>query len=397
MGHIAYRPRRTRAAARQAALLLLLGACAAPSVSAQNSAIARLEPAFSNLRFSQPVALLQAPGDPSQWYVVEQAGRVVVFDDDPAAREVRIFVDIRKRVDAGSGEAGLLGMAFHPDYRANGQVILSYTAGRRNLIGRRNLKSVIARFSADGARRTLDPASERVILTVDQPFRNHNGGQVSFGPDGFLYIGFGDGGAGGDPRGNGQNTDTLLGAMLRIDVDRGDPYAIPPDNPFAAGGGRPEIYAWGLRNPWRWSFDAATGDLWAGDVGQGEIEEIDIIVKGGNYGWNMREGTAPFRGGARPSAGLIAPVAEYSHAFGCSVTGGYVYRGDRIPALAGTYVFGDYCSGRFWGLTPDGSGGRTMAPLFDGHINLSSFGEAHDGRLFAIDLEGGLFQIVAAE
>ncbi len=397
MDHPLFGPRRTRAAAWQAALLLVLGACAAPNATAQiggaqNSGIARLVPAFANLQFSQPIALLQAPGDSSRWYVVEQAGRVLVFDDDPAVRETRVFVDIRRRVNSRSSEAGLLGMAFHPDYQANGQVILSYTKGRRNIT------SVISRFFADGARRTLDPGSEQIILTVDQPFRNHNGGQVSFGPDGFLYIGFGDGGAGGDPRGHGQNTDTLLGAMLRIDVERGDSYAIPPDNPFAAGGGRPEIYAWGLRNPWRWSFDSATGDLWAGDVGQNQIEEIDIIVKGGNYGWNIREGSAPFSGERGPSAELIPPVAEYSHSFGCSVTGGYVYRGARIPALVGTYVFGDYCSGRFWGLAPeDGSGGRTMAPLFDGHINLASFGEAHDGRLFAVDLEGALFQIVAAE
>lgn len=396
MGPLVFGPRRARAAAWRAALLLLLGSCATSGASAQtsgaqNSAVARLEPAFSNLRFSKPVALMQAPGDSTRWYVVEQAGRVVVFDDDPAASKARVFVDIRKRVSSRSSEAGLLGMAFHPAYQANGQVILSYTAGGRNLM------SVISRFFADDARRTLDPKSERVILTVDQPFRNHNGGQVTFGPDGFLYIGFGDGGAGGDPRGNGQNTRTLLGAMLRIDVDGGDPYAIPPDNPFAAGGGRPEIYAWGLRNPWRWSFDAATGDLWAGDVGQNQIEEIDIIVKGGNYGWNMREGSQPFRGGARPSTELIAPVAEYSHDFGCSVTGGYVYHGSEIPALAGTYVFGDYCSGRFWGLAPDGSGGRTMAPLFEERINLSSFGEAHDGRLFVVDLNGALFQIVAAE
>lgn len=406
MGHLALGPGRARAAAWQAALLLLLGACATSGALAQNNgaqndgaqndgtktgAAARLVPAFPNLRFSKPVALLQAPSDPTRWYVVEQTGRVMVFDDDPAIGETSVFIDLRKRVNARGFEAGLLGMAFHPDYQANGQVILSYTRGRRNLT------SVISRFFADDARQVLDPASERVVLTVDQPFRNHNGGQVTFGPDGFLYIGFGDGGAGGDPRGNGQNTDTLLGAMLRIDVDRGDPYGIPPDNPFAAGGGRPEIYAWGLRNPWRWSFDAATGDLWVGDVGQNRIEEIDIVVKGGNYGWNVREGSEPFRGGRRPGAGLIAPVAEYNHDFGCSVTGGYVYRGAEIPALVGTYVFGDFCSGRFWGLAPDDGGGHTMAPLFEESINLSSFGEAHDGRLFAVDLKGALFQIVAAE
>jgi glucose/arabinose dehydrogenase len=391
MGDLVFPARRTHAAPRRAALLLFLGACAATGASAQSGGIARLEPAFPNLRFSKPVAMLQAPGDTGRWYVVEQEGRVVVFDDDPAVSEVSVFVDIRRRVNARSNEAGLLGMAFHPDYQSNGQVILSYTAGGRPL------QSVISRFFADDARRALDPASERVVLSTDQPFSNHNGGQVGFGPDGFLYIGFGDGGAGGDPQGHGQNTNTLLGAMLRIDLDTGDPYGIPADNPFATGGGRPEIYAWGLRNPWRWSFDAATGDLWVGDVGQNQIEEIDVVVKGGNYGWNAREGAQPFRGGARPSAGLIPPVAEYNHNVGCSVTGGYVYRGSQIPALTGTYVFGDYCSGRFWGLSPDGNGGRTMAPLFDGHINLSSFGQAHDGRLFAIDLEGALFQIVAAD
>lgn len=391
MGNLVFRARRTRAAAWQAALLLFLGLYAATGASAQSGGIARLEPAFPNLRFAKPVAMLQAPGDPSRWYVVEQEGRVVVFDDDPAASDVRVFVDIRKRVNSRANEAGLLGMAFQPNYQASGQVILSYTKGRRPL------QSVISQFSADGARRTLDPASERVVLTVDQPFGNHNGGQVGFGPDGFLYIGLGDGGAGGDPQGNGQNTDTLLGAMLRIDVDTGDPYGIPADNPFATGGGRPEIFAWGLRNPWRWSFDAATGDLWAGDVGQNQIEEIDVVVKGGNYGWNAREGTSPFRGGARPGAGLIPPVAEYNHNVGCSVTGGYVYRGSQIPALTGTYVFGDFCSGRFWGLTPNGNGGRTLAPLFEARIKVSSFGEAHDGRLFAIDLEGALYQIVAAE
>ncbi len=371
-------------------LSLVLGACAAGGVAAQDGGIARLEPAFTNLSFSRPVALLQAPGDSSRWYVLEQGGRVLVFDDDPAVRDAAVFADIRERVNAGGNEVGLLGMAFHPDYQANGQVFLSYTRGRRPL------QSVVSRFSADAARTRLDPGSERVILTVDQPFSNHNGGQVSFGPDGFLYIGLGDGGAGGDPRGNGQNTDTLLGALLRIDVDGGDPYAIPPDNPFADGGGRPEIYAWGLRNPWRWSFDRKTDELWLADVGQNQIEEIDLIVKGGNYGWNLREGDSPFRGARGASPGLIEPVAQYTHRFGCSVTGGYVYRGQEIPALEGTYVFGDYCSGRFWGLFPDGDGGRTMQPLFDGHINLSSFGEAHDGRLYAVDLDGGLLKIVAA-
>ena len=385
MSHILFFACRAKVLTWCTVLVVFLGAC---SAAAQNSGIARLERVFPELEFLGPIAMLQAPRDSNHWYVVEQAGRVMVFDDDPAADKASVFVDIRKRVSSRANESGLLGMAFHPDYQRNGQVILSYTEGRRNLT------SVVSRFFLTDAGDALDPGSERVIMTLKQPFRNHNGGQVSFGSDGFLYLGFGDGGAAGDPQGHGQNTDTLLGAMLRIDVDRGDPYAIPRDNPFAGGGGRPELYAWGLRNPWRFSFDAATDELWAGDVGQNEIEEIDIIVKGGNYGWNRQEGTSAFRGDG-PADELIAPVAEYSHSFGCSVTGGYVYRGDQIPALAGAYVFGDFCSGRFWSLTPDGSGGRNMAPLLDGHIQLSSFGEAHDGRLFAIDLDGGLFQIVA--
>jgi glucose/arabinose dehydrogenase len=279
-------------------------------------------------------------------------------------------------------------MAFHPGFAANRQVFLSYT---RRGTGR-GLTSVISRFIADGSGAVLDSGSEQPILTLDQPFRNHNGGHIMFGPDGFLYIGFGDGGSRADPQGNGQNVNTLLGAILRIDVDGGRPYAIPPDNPFAGGGGRPEIYAWGLRNPWRFTFDRATGDLWLGDVGQNDIEEIDLIVRGGNYGWNLREGTAIFRRGG-PTGGLIGPVGQYRHNLGCSITGGYVYDGGAVAGLGGAYVFGDFCSGRIWAQFA-AEEGRPIRQLVDTDLSITSFGQANDGRLFVLDLRGAVFQLV---
>lgn len=363
-----------------AATLAVAGCSVAPA-SAQDETAIGLENAFPNLRFARPVALYQAPGE-TRWFLIEQRGRVLSFPNDPAVRRASVFIDIRDRVDDGPNEAGLLGLAFHPAYRQNRQVFLSYTKRGSPLV------SVISRFSASADGRTLDPNSERTILTLAQPFGNHNGGQISFGPDGHLYAGFGDGGAGGDPQGNGQNTHTLLGAMLRIDVDGAEPYGVPADNPFASGGGRPEIYAWGLRNPWRWSFDSSTGELWVGDVGQNRIEEIDRIEKGGNYGWNIREGTAPYRPRGRGSAGLIDPVAEYEHDLGCSVTGGYVYRGADIPALSGTYVFGDFCSGRIWGLFGE-SGAPVLRQLLDSDLTISSFAEGHDGSLYVLDWRGG--------
>ena len=358
----------------------------APPALAQDVRVG-LDRAFPRLDFRKPVLLLQAPGD-ARMFVVEQAGRVLAFDDDPAVARAATFVDIRSQVEGGPNEAGLLGMAFHPDFAANRQAFLSYT--RRGL--GRQLTSVISRFTADAPGAALDPQSEEVVLTLDQPFANHNGGHIVFGPDGYLYIGFGDGGSGGDPQGNAQNVRTLLGALLRIDVDGGQPYAIPPDNPFAGGGGRAEIYAWGLRNPWRFSFDRATGDLWLADVGQREIEEIDLIERGGNYGWNLREGTGVFRRGV-PAEGLIGPVAQYRHNLGCSITGGYVYDGAAIAGLRGAYVAGDFCSGRIWALFA-AQEGRPMVQILDSDISISSFGQAHDGRLFVLDLGGAIFELV---
>jgi glucose/arabinose dehydrogenase len=379
-----------------AALALLMVGCGGGGSGDGEIAIAdvtiALERAFPNVSFHRPVALLQAPTDVDRWFVVEQGGRVLVFDNDPQVSQTSVFIDIRDRVDDGPTEAGLLGMAFHPDFANNRQVFLSYTRTGDPLV------SSVSRFTSSDGGKTLDAASETVILTLEQPFGNHNGGGIGFGPDGLLYLGFGDGGSGGDPQGNGQNTDTLLGAILRIDVDQAPPYTIPSDNPFAQGGGRGEIYAWGLRNPWRWSFDRVTGELWVGDVGQNQWEEIDRVERGGNYGWNVREGAHCFNAETCDTTGLIDPVAEYAHSQGCSVTGGYVYRGLAVPDLQGVYLYGDFCSGRIWGLPSGKAGASASRVLLDSDIAISSFGEGLDGEVYALDHRGGaLFRLVAGE
>ncbi len=342
-----------------------------------------LERVFPRLGFERPLGLLQAPGRDDRWFVVEQRGTVLAFANDAHAARAEVFVDIRGRVEDGPNEAGLLGMAFHPDFSRNGQVFLSYTRRGSPLV------STVSRFISKDGGRTLEPRSEMVILSLAQPYGNHNGGNIAFGPDGMLYIGFGDGGAGGDPQRNGQNTATLLGTLLRIDVDGAAPYAVPPDNPFAAGGGRPEIYAWGLRNPWGWSFDQATGELWLADVGQGEWEEVNRVRRGGNYGWNIREGAGCFEADGCDATGLIEPLAAYSHAYGCSITGGHVYRGRRVPALDGAFIYGDYCSGRIWGLFPDGRDKPVARLMLDTNFEISAFGQDGDGEVYVVDHGGG--------
>jgi glucose/arabinose dehydrogenase len=355
---------------------------------------------FPGLTFSAPVALLQAPHDTSRWFVVEQAGTVRVFANQPGVATSSVFVAL-PGVTSG-GETGLLGMAFHPRFPANPRVYLSYTT---TVAGA--LQSRISELTTPDGGATLDPGSERVLLRVNQPFGNHKGGQVAFGPDGFLYAGFGDGGSGGDPLDNGQTLTTLLGKMLRIDVDGGSPYAIPggaAGNPFAGsatcggtGSGAsscPEIFAWGFRNPWRWSFDRQTGQLWVGDVGQDAWEEIDVVVRGADYGWRFREGAhcfAPATG--CPTAGLVDPVSEYDHSQGSAVTGGYVYRGSALPGLVGRYVFGDFGSGRIWMADPSGS--RTPIPLATTPHAISSFAEGNDGELYVVDYTGTLHVIRA--
>lgn len=364
--------------------LWTLGACNAES---ERQARLELVPLFDGLSFDRPVAMLQAPAGPDDWYVVQQAGQVHRLAREGQAYSRRLFADIGDRVISG-GEKGLLGMTFHPGYPANRQVYLSYTGECPG----GGLCSYVSRFLADQATGSLDEASEVRLLQVVQPHANHNGGQIAFGPDGLFYIGLGDGGGAGDPHGHGQNTRTLLGAMLRVDVDGGHPYAIPPDNPFADGiQGRPELYAWGLRNPWRWSFDRQTGEMWLADVGQNDWEEIDRIVKGGNYGWNIREGRHCFRAATCDARGLIDPVAEYDHGQGFSVTGGYVYRGAALPGLQGVYVYGDFGSGRIWGYHPDG---RVEVLIGNSGLSISSFAEDRAGELHVLDYaRGGVWRL----
>lgn len=360
------------------------------ATASQSLPTVRLSRAFPRLRFLRPVFLTHAGDGSNRLFVVEQAGRIRVFESRPDVKAARVFLDIRSIVRGpppeGHNEEGLLALAFHPQYRKNGHLFVYYSASRPR-------RGVLSRFtvSADDPDQA-DPASEQVILQVEQPWGNHNGATVLFGPDGYVYLSLGDGGLANDPLGSGQDLSTLLGTILRIDVDHqenGRPYAIPKDNPFVnQPGARGEIWAYGLRNVWRMSFDRETGDLWAGDVGQNAWEEIDLIVKGGNYGWNIREGAHPFRSG-ESTGPLIDPVVEYPQrsgrrVIGLSVTGGYVYRGDRLAGLKGAYIYADYVTGRIWALRY--ADGRVAAhreiftprpPVF-----ISSFGEGPDGELY---------------
>jgi glucose/arabinose dehydrogenase len=343
---------------------------------------------FSNVSLSSATTLVQAPDDASRWFATEKSGRVVVFADDTVNAAGAVFLDISDRVDAGPNEAGLLGIAIHPDFADNGEVFVSYTAGGP-------LTSVVSRFRSFDNNQTLDPFSEEILLTITQPQSNHNGGNIAFGTDGFLYIGFGDGGGGGDPRGNGQDATNLHGTIARIDVDTVMGYAIPAGNPFAAnatcvqgygGASCPEIYAWGFRNPWRFSFDSATGELWVGDVGQGNWEEVDRVEIGRNYGWNVREGAHCYPAGSSCSGdGLTDPITEYSHSLGNSVTGGFVYRGSAIPQLQGQYVFGDFGTGRIWAVPAASPIATTAVEIADTGHQIASFAQGVDGELYLID------------
>jgi len=349
-----------------------------------------LQPMFAGESFDRPVAMMQQPAGPGDWYVVEKGGTVERVSGEGVKTQRQLFVDLHDRVEAGPSEAGLLGMAFHPDFAKNGQVFLSYTRANP-------LTSVLSRFVSRDGGMTLDPASEQVLLTVKQPYSNHNGGNIDFGPDGYLYYGLGDGGAGGDPQGNGQNKNTLLGALLRLDVNSGSPYAIPPANPFAKGGGRPEIYAWGLRNPWRWSFDRKSGELWVGDVGQNKWEEIDRVNAGDNLGWNRLEGSHCYASENCSRDGVVMPLAEYSHGQGCSVTGGYVYRGKALPELWGKYIYGDFCSGRIWELDSGNQKAEPRILMLSGR-RISSFAEDREGELYLLGYSSGrIFRLVAGD
>jgi len=404
--HRSRRSSRTALTALLATLVLGVGAAgsnaAAGQVATAASSRVSLVPVLSG--YDRPVFVTHAPGDPGVIYVVEQNGTIKRATlQDGNWRGAGIFLDLRRRVigprNGGGVEQGLLGLAFHPDYQRNGRFYVNYTrAGRGGAAG----DTVIAEFRRKNARRA-DLSSRRVLLTIDQAYSNHNGGHLVFGPDGYLYIGTGDGGSGGDPQGNGQRRNTLLGKLLRIDPldpDGDGPrrYRVPGSNPLVGRPGLDEIWAWGLRNPWRFSFDRASGDLWIGDVGQGDREEVDRSRAGSgglgagkahNYGWNRCEGSRRY-----PDTGQVCrfgtrPVHDYAHGAGrCSVTGGHVHRGPASRAWRGLYVAGDYC-GRLFVLD---AAGRVRFSMDSGR-RISSFGEDAAGRIYATTLDGRVHEV----
>jgi glucose/arabinose dehydrogenase len=337
-----------------------------------------------------PLGLVDALDGSGRLFVLTQEGQVWIVED--GQRKSRPFLDISGQITSG-GERGLLGLAFHPGYPDDPHFYVDYTDQQGN--------TVVSAWTVSADADVADAGSERMLLQVKQPFPNHNGGDLVIGPDRFLYITLGDGGSGGDPQGNGQNRDTLLGKILRIDVDHpaGDrPYGVPPDNPFVdQQGARPEIWVTGLRNPWRISFDRATNDMWIGDVGQASYEEIDVVRAGSgggqNFGWNTTEGFHCFRSDNCNQDGLTPPVTEYTHDDGCSVTGGYVYRGKAHPNLVGGYFFADYCSGRIWTIDSSADEVRKPTLILESGRSISSFGEDADGELYLTDLGGALLRL----
>jgi glucose/arabinose dehydrogenase len=341
--------------------------------------------AFPNLTFSSPIFLTNAGDGTDRIFVIEQAGKIKVFENSAGATTAKEFLNITDRVSSG-GEKGLLGLAFHPDYENNGYFYVNYTNATN---------TVIARFQVTSNPDSADKNSEFQLLTFAQPYSNHNGGWMGFGPnDGYLYFGQGDGGSGGDPENRAQNITTFLGKILRIDVDGGTPYAIPPTNPFydSTGNVKKEIYAWGMRNPWRCSFDPVTGWLWAGDVGQGLWEEIDLIENGKNYGWRCYEGTHPYNTSGCNYPEYINPIWEYPHSPECSITGGYVYRGPGVPGLEGKYIYGDYCSSKIWSLEYDG-----LTPPVNQYLqtltgSLTSFGVDEQNELYMTSSNGKIYR-----
>jgi len=407
---------RLRRWTRIAAALALLGAAGCPGGGSSSSdsppaevpqVQISVQRVFPMLSFASPVAMIQAPGDTSRWFVVEQGGTVKVFDNDPSVAAASTFIDLSSRV-AFRGEAGLLGMAFHPQFPTVPRVYLFYSHD-----GAGGLESHLSQFTLAAGGATLDP-TETLLITIHKPEENHNGGNLAFGPDTLLYAGIGDGGGANDQHGtigNAQSTNSLLGRMLRIDVNgitsTTVPYRIPPSNPFAASGtpcntdgtsgsttNCAEIFAIGMRNPWRWSFDRATGQLWVGDVGQGAIEEVDRVDLGGNYGWRCFEGTRSTGLGCGSPGPTSFPIAQYDHSLGIAVTGGYVYRGTRFPGLVGRYIFGDFGSGRIFSIDATAQGTLSMTEGFMSGLAISSFGQGTDGELFVVDYSGGLYHIV---
>jgi glucose/arabinose dehydrogenase len=345
--------------------------------------------------FTSPVYVTSPHDGSGRLFVVEQGGRIKIIKSGTVLATP--FLDISSLVSKG-GEQGLLGLAFHPNFKSNGLFYIDYT--------RSNGDTVIARYKRSSKGNVADRSSAYPMLTIPQPYDNHNGGMLAFGPDGFLYIGMGDGGSSGDPQNRAQNLDSLLGKILRIDVNGGNSqhrYLIPSSNPYVGKAGRDEVWSSGLRNPWRFSFDHATGDMWIGDVGQGAWEEIDRAKvnttstsrgRGLNYGWHILEGTHCYPPGSSCSgAGMMGPVAEYDHGQGCSVTAGYVYRGPDVPALRDRYVFADFCSGRIWMVPRTTAAGATPQLLVDTSLSISSFGEGGAYELFVVDRGGTIYRL----
>ena len=387
-------------------LIVFLAILSASSCSQQNgnnsqlatpSATMRITHVFPNISYHRMVHLTYPEDNTNRLFLVLQPGQIAVFPNEGKTTIPTIFLDISARVNNGGNEEGLLGLAFDPGYSSNGFFYVYYSAASPR-------RSVLSRFSvSENDPNLANRASEFIILEVLQPFKNHNGGHLVFGPDKYLYVGFGDGGSSGDPHKHGQNRNTLLGSILRVDVSTPrakHPYTVPSDNPFVDHGNtiRDEIWAYGLRNPWRFTFDSVTGQLWAGDVGQNKYEEVDIIRPGLNYGWNVMEGVHCYQSsdGVCRQQHLEPPIFEYSQkAGGCSITGGYVYRGSRLPSLYGAYIYGDFCSGKIWALRYDGRQVTENVELVDSGISISAFGEDQNKELYILSFDRKIYQLEA--
>lgn len=360
---------------------ILLNGCA------NSNAQLKIEQAFPNLTFQQPVDIQNSGDGTNRLFVLEQRGIIWVFENQSNVSTKKVFLDLTEKVASG-GEMGLLGLAFHPNYKSNGFFFLDYTMNNPR-------RTVISRFKVSADINVGDKTSEIVLMQIEQPYSNHNGGQISFGPDGFLYISLGDGGSGGDPRNNAQNLASLLGKILRIDVDRNDSgknYTIPNDNPFKGNtlGHKEEIYAYGLRNVWRFSFDLITKNLWAADVGQNAWEEINLIKKGGNYGWRCYEGNHPYNTSGCNSTNYIKPIWEYGHNSegGYSITGGFVYRGKNASEFTGKYIYGDFVSGSIWALEYSNNNVKNSL-LFKGANVVSTFGVDEKQEIYFANYSNG--------
>ncbi|WP_234733296.1 PQQ-dependent sugar dehydrogenase [Tellurirhabdus bombi] len=380
-------------------------ACQSPNLDETSSAkpngarasAIQLENAFPNITFSQPVEMTHAGDRSNRVYVVEKGGRIRVLENSPATQSASLYLDIQNRV-ATAGEMGLLGLAFHPNFKQNGYFFVNYVKENPR-------ETIISRFKASSTTANqVDPATEVVLLRIPQPaFDNHKGGKIAFGRDGFLYIATGDGGGGGDPLNNAQNRTNLLGKILRIDVNGNNKgtYGIPADNPYVgnSNGFREEIYAYGLRNPWRFSFDFITGQLWLADVGQGKFEEIDIITKGGNYGWRLKEGNSCYNPETNcDQPGLVAPIFQYGRTEGVSITGGTVYWGRRqATSLKGKYIYGDFGSGKIWALTFSGNKVISNEVIVDDAGSISAFGEDANRELYILDFGTGTIKRMAVQ